>query len=63
MLGYAMKNLWYDSYFGSYANQFALHAKHKPGKGYNPPAFMNRKEYDTAIGNLQNEFSKKIKNK
>jgi metallo-beta-lactamase class B len=56
----AMKNISFDIWLASHASQFALHTKHKPSEGYNPAAFIDRKGYDTAISNLQREFSKKV---
>jgi metallo-beta-lactamase class B len=57
----AMKNLVFDIWLSSHASQFGLHSKHKPGDGYNPGAFMDRKGYDTEISDLQKQFLKKVK--
>ncbi|MDB5287298.1 MAG: bla [Mucilaginibacter sp.] len=59
----AMKKLSFDIWLSSHASQFGLHTKHKPGDGYSPAAFMDRKGYDEEIRDLQNEFSKKLKSK
>jgi len=59
----AMKNLSFDIWVASHASQFRLHTKYKPGDSYNPAVFIDRKGYDTAITNLQNQFSKKVENK
>lgn len=57
----AMKNLDFDLWVASHASQFDLHKKHKPGDAYNPAVFMNRKEYDEQLEDLQKEFDKKMK--
>lgn len=57
----SMKNLSFDIWLSSHANQFGLHAKHKPGNGYNPDAFMDRAGYDAEISDLQKKFSEKLK--
>jgi metallo-beta-lactamase class B len=59
----AMKKLSFDIWLSAHASQFALHTKHQPGDDYNPDAFIDKKGYDTAINDLQNQFSKKISNK
>ncbi len=59
----AMKKLSFDIWLSSHASQFGLHRKHKPGENYNPSAFIDRKGYDAAINNLQNEFRKKAQGK
>lgn len=59
----AMKKLSFDIWLASHASQFGLHSKHKPGDGYNPAAFMDRKGYDAELNDLQDQFSKKIKGK
>ncbi|HTE01057.1 MAG TPA: subclass B3 metallo-beta-lactamase [Mucilaginibacter sp.] len=59
----AMKKLSFDIWLSSHASQFGLQSKHKPGDGYNPGAFRDRKGYDTSINNLQDQFLKKIKGK
>ena len=59
----AMKKLSFDIWLSSHASQFALHTKHKPGDSYNPAAFMDKNGYDTAITDLQSQFSKKAADK
>lgn len=59
----AMKKLSFDIWLASHASQFNLHGKHKPGDSYNPAAFIDRKGYDAEIGDLQEAFLKKIKDK
>jgi len=59
----AMKKLSFDIWLASHASQFELQRKHKPGAGYNPDAFIDRKGYDSEINDLQNEFLKKVKGK
>jgi metallo-beta-lactamase class B len=60
---YAMKKLSFDIWLSSHASQFELLSKHKPGGGYDPAAFMDRKGYDTEINDLQDQFLKKLKDK
>jgi len=57
----AMKNLSFDIWLASHANQFDLNSKHKPGDGYNPDAFMDRKGYDAELSDLQDQYLKKVK--
>jgi metallo-beta-lactamase class B len=59
----AMKKLSFDIWLASHASQFELHSKHKPGDGYNPSAFIDRKGYDAELSDLQDQFSKKVKGK
>jgi metallo-beta-lactamase class B len=59
----AMKKLSFDIWLASHASQFGLNSKHKPGDGYNPAAFMDRKGYDTELNDLQDQFFKKVKGK
>ena len=56
----AMKNLSFDIWLASHASQFDLENKHKPGSGYNPSAFMDRKGYDTELKDLQEQYLKKV---
>lgn len=58
-----MKKLSFDIWLASHASQFELHKKHKPGDKYNPKAFMDKKGYDSALNDLQLQFSNKIKEK
>jgi metallo-beta-lactamase class B len=57
----AMKKLSFDIWLASHASQFDLQGKHKPGSGYNPDAFLDRKGYDAAISDLRSRFLKKVK--
>jgi metallo-beta-lactamase class B len=59
----AMKKLKFDLWLASHASQFGLHKKRKPGDGYNPGAFIDRKGYDSAIDALQKEYQKKLSSK
>ncbi|MGZ3764727.1 MAG: subclass B3 metallo-beta-lactamase [Mucilaginibacter sp.] len=59
----AMKNLSFDLWLASHASQFGLESKHKPGSGYNPEAFMDRKGYDAELKDLQEEYLKKVNGK
>jgi metallo-beta-lactamase class B len=54
-----MKNITFDIWLASHANQFNLHTKHKPGDAYNPAAFIDQAGYDTALSDLQKEYDKK----
>jgi len=58
-----MKKLSFDIWLSSHASQFKLHDKHQPGGVYNPAAFIDKKGYDAAISNLQEQFSKKVESK
>ena len=59
----AMKKLSFDIWLASHASQFDLHSKHKPGDGYNPAAFIDKKGYDAELNDLQDQFFKKVKGK
>lgn len=59
----AMKKLSFDIWLSSHASQFDLYNKHKPGDGYNPAAFIDRKGYDEAINDLEKQFLKKVEEK
>lgn len=59
----AMKKLSFDIWLSSHASQFGLHTKHKPGDNYNPEVFMDKKGYEPAINDLENQFSKKVSDK
>ncbi|WP_407426176.1 subclass B3 metallo-beta-lactamase [Arcticibacter sp.] len=56
----AMKRLSFDIWLATHASQFGLHQKHKPGSGYNPAAFIDRKGYDMALPELQGQYDKKV---
>jgi len=58
-----MKKLSFDIWLSSHASQFKLHDKHQLGGVYNPAAFIDKKGYDAAINNLQEQFSKKVESK
>lgn len=57
----AMKGLTFDLWVASHASQFELHTKHKPGDAYNPLAFADKKGYDTALKELQQDYDEKLK--
>lgn len=57
---HAMKSLSFDIWLASHASQFELQSKHKPGSGYNPSAFMDRKGYDAELKDLQEQYFKKV---
>lgn len=56
----AMKGLTFDLWVASHASQFDLEEKHKPGGGYDPAAFADRKGYDAKLEELQQTFDKKV---
>lgn len=56
----ALKSLKFDIWLSSHASQFGLHTKHKPGDGYNPEAFFDRKGYDEMVGDLEKAYLKKL---
>jgi metallo-beta-lactamase class B len=57
----AMKKLSFDIWLTSHASQVELQSKHKPGSGYNPDAFIDRKGYDAEMSDLEDAFLKKEK--
>lgn len=59
----AMKGLSFDCWLSSHASQFDLHTKYKPGNAYNPAAFMDRKGYNKALADLQQQYAKKMAGK
>lgn len=59
----ALKQLSFDLWLSSHAGQFGLHAKHKPGDGYNPVAFNDRQGYDKAVSELEVQYVSKLKEK
>lgn len=58
----AMKKIKADIWLASHAGQFNMHDKYKPGKGYNPGAFIDQAGYDAQLSALQKQFEEKIKN-
>jgi len=56
----AMKKQQFDLWVASHASQFDLHKKHKPGARYNPAAFADRKGYDEYLGELQQDYDKRM---
>lgn len=56
----AMKKLQFDIWLASHASQFGLHQKRKPGDGYHPEAFEDRRGYDSAVNDLQKEYLKRL---
>ncbi|MFT3947563.1 MAG: subclass B3 metallo-beta-lactamase [Agriterribacter sp.] len=55
----AMRKLKFDIWVASHSSQFNLNKKHKPGDGYNPPAFFDYNGYIQALDKLQQDFVKK----
>lgn len=59
----SLKEQKFDIWVASHAGQFDMEQKHKPGSAYNPSAFMDKKGYDGALNELQQEFDKKMAEK
>ena len=59
----SMKMLSFDIWLASHASQFDLQTKHKPGSGYNPAAFIDKKGYDAEIKDLEDQYLKKVNGK
>lgn len=57
----ALKDLKFDLWLASHANQFKMHDKHKPGDAYNPAAFIDQAGYINALSELQKLYDEKIK--
>lgn len=55
-----LPKLQFDIWLCPHAGQFDLHQKHRPGDGYRPEAFMDRKGYDSAVNELQKAYLKKL---
>jgi metallo-beta-lactamase class B len=55
-----LKKLTFDLWLASHASQFGLHEKRKPGDGYRPEAFADRKGYDALVANLEKAFQQKM---
>jgi metallo-beta-lactamase class B len=58
-----MKKLSFDLWLSSHASQFGLHEKRKPGDGYRPGAFADRKGYDALVADLEKTFRQKMAGK
>ena len=56
----AMKEITFDLWLSSHANQFDLHKKRKPGDTYNPDAFNDRIGYDQALLDLEKIYKDKL---
>ena len=59
----SLKSLSFDIWVASHASQFNLHTKHKPGDGYNPEAFRDRKLYDKSLTELQAAYDRRMAGK
>ena len=57
----ALKDLKFDLWLASHANQFKMHDKHKPGDTYNPTTFIDQAGYINALNDLQKQYDEKIK--
>jgi len=57
----AMKNIQFDIWLAAHASQFNLHQKHSPGSAYNPPAFMDKENYNAELNELQKTYDDKLK--
>jgi metallo-beta-lactamase class B len=55
-----LKKLTFDLWLASHASQFGLQEKRKPGGGYRPEVFADRKGYDTLVANLEKTFRQKM---
>ena len=55
-----MKNISFDIWLASHANQFKMHTKHRPGDAYHPTVFIDQAGYDAALSDLQKQFDKKV---
>jgi metallo-beta-lactamase class B len=55
----SMKNLSFDIWLASHANQFKMHRKRKPGDAYNPTVFIDRAGYEAALEGLQRQYEAK----
>lgn len=58
---HTMKNIKFDIWLSSHASQCKLHAKHQSGDAYNPEAFKDQAGYDATIGDLQQQYDRKLK--
>lgn len=58
---HSLKHLHFDIWLASHASQFQMHAKHQPGDGYNPAAFIDQSGYDAELKTLQHDYEEKIK--
>lgn len=56
----SMKKLQFDIWLSSHASQFGLHQKSKPGDGYRPEVFADRRGYDAMLNDLQKIYLKKL---
>ena len=57
----SLKKLKFDLWVCAHASQFNLHKNRKPGDGYKPQLFMDRKAYDDELAALQGDFEQKLK--
>lgn len=55
-----MKQLDFDIWLAAHASQFNLHEKYKPGDGYKPAAFRDKKGYDESIRKLEDNYMKML---
>jgi metallo-beta-lactamase class B len=55
----AMKNLSFDIWLASHANQFKMHRKRKPGDAYNPAVFIDKAGYEAALEGLKRQYEVK----
>jgi metallo-beta-lactamase class B len=58
-----MPKIHFDLWLAAHAQQFDLHAKHKPGDGYHPEAFVDRAGYDEWMQTLKAQYMKKMAGK
>jgi metallo-beta-lactamase class B len=55
-----MPKIQFDIWLAAHSGQFDLQNKHKPGDGYRPEAFFDRKSYDETIDKWKKEYLKKV---
>lgn len=58
----SLKTLRFDLWVASHASQSDLHKKHKPGDGYNPSAFSDKKAFAIAVTELEKQYIEHEKN-
>ena len=56
-----LKEQHFDIWLSAHAGRFNLDKKHQPGDAYNPAAFIDRAGYDSALHELQEDYTKRLK--
>lgn len=57
----SMKKMKFDLWLASHASHFDLQRRHPSGSGYNPAAFMVKKDFFTELNDLEKTFKDKEK--